>query len=471
MTAVGRRVRIVATIGPASSAPEVLDALVAAGMDVARLNASHGGPEGLEPLLEAVRAAAERAGRHVAVMLDLSGPKVRLGEVRDGTELADGEAFELLSGPGCAGDSKRACVSHAGLAADVREGDAVLLDDGRVRLRVERTEGPSVFTRVEHGGPIRTRAGVNVAGRTLSVEAVTDKDLADLAWGLDAGVDLVAQSFVRTAADVEKLRSAMGDRAVPIVAKIEKHEALDALPEIVAAADAVMVARGDLGAETSPEQVPVVQRTLVRMAREAGRPVVIATEMLQSMITADRPTRAEASDVASAVFQRADAVMLSGETAVGEHPVEAVAAAARIAEAAEGAITPGEQPDLLPAAGDVTQAMSRAVCGLAESLGAAAIVTATQSGATARAVARHRPATPVLAVTPSPEAARRLAMVWGVRAVVAPGSGSIEETFAGALAAVRDAGLARKGDLVALTAGLAVGVAGATDTVQVRRVG
>ncbi|TLM78284.1 MAG: pyruvate kinase, partial [Actinobacteria bacterium] len=359
-----RRVKLVATLGPASSSPAVLDALVSTGLDVARLNASHAGPEGLEPLLDGVRAAAQRAGRHVAVMLDLSGPKIRIGPMAEGVVLKEGAVFELRGGEECAGDATRACVTHAGLANDVRTGDAVLLDDGRVRLRVEDVKGPSVFTRVEVGGPLKARKGVNVAGRTLSVDGVTPKDLDDLAWGLDVGVDLVAQSFVRSAADVERLRAAMGERAVPIVAKVEKHEALAALPEIVDAADAVMVARGDLGAETSPERVPVIQRGLVRMAREAGRPVIVATEMLQSMLTADRPTRAEASDVATAVFQRADAVMLSGETAVGAHPIEALAAAARIAEAAEEAAE-GGMP--LPEPGghwDVTLAVSDAVCEL-----------------------------------------------------------------------------------------------------------
>lgn len=463
-----RRTRIVATIGPASDSPGVLDALVAAGMDVARLNASHSAPGALDRMLRGVRDASSRAGRHVAVMLDLAGPKLRVGPVAPDTVLTAGSTFELVGGE-CEGDACRACVNHPGLGRDLRPGDAVLLADGRLRLRVEECSGDSVITRVEIGGPLTSRKGVNVPDRTLSVDPVTPADIELLGWALDAGVDMIAQSFVREPSDIASLREAMGERRIPVVAKIEKHEAVESLPGIIEASDAVMVARGDLGVETSPEQVPVVQRRIVGLARAAGKPVIVATEMLESMVRAERPTRAEASDVANAVFQRADAVMLSAETAVGERPAEVVRVMARIAAAAEDAVA-AEPSAYAPAEGsDVTAAVSAAVCQLASELDLAAIVTLTQSGATARAVARHRPRTPIVAVTPSDATARGLGLAWGVTPLVAGACDSMEEAFAQAVAVVREAGLASPGELLALTAGLAMGASGATDTVQVRR--
>ncbi|HMC03633.1 MAG TPA: pyruvate kinase, partial [Cellulomonadaceae bacterium] len=324
-----RRTKIVATIGPASDSPEMLLMLVQAGIDMARLNASHGSRAELEHRLAAVRAAADRDGRHVAVMLDLGGPKIRVGEVAAGTVLADGATF-ILSCDDCEGDASHACVTYEGMADDVSVGDRILIDDGSIELAVTSTGDRRVETVVKRGGLLTSHKGVNVPGVRLSVEAVTPKDLDDLAWGISVGVDLVAQSFVRTPADIARLREAMGEQRVPIIAKVEKHEAVQALDAIVAEADAVMVARGDLGVETSYEIVPVTQRRLVDACRAAGKPVIVATQMLESMVHSPRPTRAEASDVATAVFEGADAVMLSEETAIGEFPLEAVSTMARI---------------------------------------------------------------------------------------------------------------------------------------------
>jgi pyruvate kinase len=312
---------------------------------------------------------------------------------------------------------------------------------------------------------------VNVPGVRLGVDALTEADRADLAWGVEAGVDLIAQSFVRSADDVERLRALIGTAAIPIVAKIEKHEAVAELDRIVEAADAVMVARGDLGVETAPEQVPVIQRRIVSACRRAGKPVIVATQMLESMTAATRPTRAEASDVANAIFAEVDAVMLSAETAIGEHPVQAVTTMARIAEVAEDALADRALEVPEPAGRfDVTRAVSAAASQIARDLELAAIVTATQSGATARAVAAHRPRTPIIAATPQPVVARRLALVWGVTPLVVPQHGSIDEMLLQAVTAVRDEGLAVPGSLVALTAGVAVGVAGSTNLLQVTRV-
>ncbi len=464
------RTKIVATIGPACDTPELLRGLITAGVSVARLNASHTSREDLARRLTAVREASESVGRHVAVMLDLGGPKLRLGEVRDGTVLVAGERFALLTGA-CVGDSRHACITYANLPADVPEDTRLLVDDGRIELRVIERHDDALVTEVVTGGPLGSHKGVNVPGVRLGLEAITDKDRDDLAWGLEAGVDLVAQSFVRTADDVVRLRELMGDRVVPIVAKIEKHEAVSAIDEIIAAADAVMVARGDLGVETATEQVPVVQRRIVAACRAAGLPVIIATQMLDSMTASKRPTRAEASDVANAIFDEVDAVMLSGETAVGAYPVEAVAMMTRIASVAEESLS--GRAAVTPTHGgrdDVTLAVSTAVTELAFDLSLAAIVTATQSGATALAVAGHRPRTPIVAVTPVAAVARRLAIVWGVTALVVAQHGTIDEMLLHAVVAVRDAGYARTGEMVALTGGVSVGVPGTTNLLQVTRV-
>jgi pyruvate kinase len=462
-----RRTKIVATIGPACDEPGVLDNLVAAGVDVVRLNASHTPRADLERRLAAVRAAAERGGRHVGVMLDLGGPKLRVGVVADGTVLVPGSEFALVAGE-CAGDASFACVTYPRLASDLSAGDTLLLDDGRLVLRVTGVSDGRVETLVEVGGPLGSHKGVNVPGVRLAIDPLMEKDLDDLAWAMEAGIDLIAQSFVRGPEDVMRLRAAMGDRKTPIVAKIEKHEAAGAIEAIVGVADAVMVARGDLGVETSPEEVPVIQRAIVTACRANGKPVIVATQMLESMVSAERPTRAEASDVANAVFEGVDAVMLSAETAVGAHPVLSVETMARICVTAEeygGA--PPRASALARARDDVTRAVSAAVCSLADDLELAAIVTATESGATARAVAAHRPSVPVVAITPDTAVARRLALVWGVHPEVVPAPRNLEEMAGAAAEIARATGFARPGDLIALTAGVALNMPGTTDMVRV----
>lgn len=464
-----RRTKLIATLGPATDAPGVLDALIAGGLNVARLNSSHSDRTALSRQLAEVRSAAGRAGRHVGVMLDLGGAKVRLGEVATGTMLEAGQPFELRAAPGV-GDAAGASVSYPQLAEDVSEGDRILIDDGRIELRVSGVTPGVVRTAVAVGGPLGSRKGLNLPGVRLGVDGITPRDLELLTWALDVGVDLIAQSFVRSADDVVRLRSAMGDRAIPIVAKIEKHEAMEALDAIVGAADAVMVARGDLGVELPLESVPAAQRRIVAAARTAGKPVVVATQMLESMTTAPRPTRAEASDVANAIFDSVDAVMLSGETAVGADPARALATMDRIVRAAEEVTV---EQSWLPAPGasdDVAAAVSRAACDLAVGLDLAAIVTVTQSGATARAVAAHRPRVPVLAATADDAVARELTLVWGVRPTVIGGYDSIDAMIEIAAAAARQSTLAEPGELIAVTGGVAVHVAGSTNFVQVHRV-
>lgn len=458
-----RRTKIVATIGPACDAPGVLRDVLAAGVDVARLNGSHGTRAELERRLAAVRSQADALGRIVGVLLDLPGPKLRVGEMADGVVLADGAAFRLDTSE-CRGDAAHACLTYAGLASDVKPGDRILLDDGAIELVVEATKGDHVATRVVRGGPLSSHKGVNVPGVRLAVDGVTAQDLELLQWGLDQGVDMVGQSFVRSAEDVARLRAAMGPRLVPIVAKVEKHEALADLDAIIAAADAVMVARGDLAVEVSAEAVPPAQRHIVAACREAGKPVIVATQMLESMVSSPRPTRAEASDVATAVFEGADAVMLSEETAIGAFPVQAVGTMDRVCRSAEEA---GEPVFDAQAGGGSAAPVAAAAVDLARDTGALAIVTTTQSGATARAVARLRPPQPIVGLAAVTTVARALALVWGVIPVVGAAPSTIEEATVEALEIVRTLSLADAGQRVVLTAGTTSGVAGSSDLVRV----
>ncbi len=468
-----RRTRIVATLGPSTDGRDTLEAVLRAGVDVTRLSASHSDLDDMRRRLDEVREAAEALGRHVAVMVDLAGPKIRLGHVPEGTRVRDGEAVELAApaggeadregetagGQGEAGGTEvtRVGIGRDDLWREVRPGDEVYVDDGRVRLVVERSEDGVIHTRVLSGGLLRSEAGVNVPGALLDSPSLTESDVAYARWAVEAGVDALAQSFVRSADDVEALRALVGEDGPIIVAKIEKREALEDVAGIVAAADVVMVARGDLGVETSPEDVPVAQKRIVRECRAAGVPVIIATEMLESMIREPRPTRAEASDVANAVFDAVDAVMLAGETAIGEHPAEAVRTIARILEAAEASANRDIDVPIHVSTerDDVRSAVSAAVVRLAETLDVRAVVTSTRSGGTARAVASHRPAVPVVASTPSAAVARRLAFVWGVVPVVVEQVDRVEDLIRAAVGAVRESGLAKTGELVAVTAGIA----------------
>ena len=465
MTDSARRTRIVATVGPACDAPGVLERVLAAGVDVARLSAAHAGLPELQRRLAAVRASARGLQRIVGVMLDLPGPKVRVGEVAPGTVLVEGSTLRLLAGD-FMGDASRVCVTHICIGTDVAGGDRVLIDDGRLELEVVTASQGEVSCRVVRGGPLLSHKGLNVPGVRLSLESVTPADIEALEWGLGAGVDLFAQSFVRSAEDIATLRRAMNDAGTPIVAKIEKHEALEELGPIVSAADAVMVARGDLAVETAPERVPPAQRAIIDACRAAGKPVVVATQMLESMTGSPRPTRAEASDVATAVFEGADAVMLSEETAVGAYPAESVETMDRICRAAEDA-----GPAVVVSRGGrgATSSVAAAACDLSSDIGATALVVATQSGATARAVASCRPPVPILALTPLEAVAHALSLVWGVTPWIVGPMETVEQMTAAALDAARVSGAASPGDNVVLTAGTAVGIAGSTDLIRVLR--
>jgi len=503
-----RRTRIVATLGPASQSAEVVEALLLAGVNVARVNFSHGTRADHGRQIELVRSVAARLDRNVAVLQDLQGPKIRVGRVADGEALlVAGASVRLQPDDGALGTAERLGVSLATLGSQLAPDTVILIDDGRVRLRVVAVDGEAVHCVVEVGGVVRDRKGVNVPGVTLDVPSLTEKDVADIEYGAECGVDLVALSFVRSAADVHQLRQrlqSLGSGA-RIIAKIEKHEALAHIDAIIEASDGVMVARGDLGVEIPPEQVPRWQKAIIRRATARARAVITATQMLESMTAAPTPTRAEASDVANAVYDGTTAVMLSGETAVGAYPVESVATMARIVAtveedlfgAVEGAVSAGASrgavgfpasagslPTSAPrpsagsrpsaggelAAPDTTEAISRAACALAADLGAAAILTPTRTGATARQVSRHRPGVPVIATTPSEGVRSQLALEWGVVPMVVAEASDTDETIRVALRAARTTGLVTTGDLVVVTCGALVNVPGSTNVIKVERV-
>lgn len=409
-----RSTKVVCTIGPASEA--LLGELVDAGMDVARINLSHGTRDEHRRMLAAVRAAGDDAGRRIGLMADLSGPKVRLGELDGGqVRLEPGSRFVLRRDDQAGGDGTGASTTHPGLADDLEPGDRVVLADGAVELRVAESGGGQVLTEVVRGGTVRSRAGVNAPSERLSLPAVTPKDQEDLEWALKAEVDMVAQSFVRRAGDVRALAGLMGSPRPLLVAKVETRAAVDDAAGVLKAADGVIVARGDLGVETALEEIPLVQKRLVSMAAAAAKPVIVATQMLESMLDSPRPTRAEAGDVAGAVFEGADAVMLSGETAIGSYPVEAAATAARILEVTESKGAEFLPRDREPAATDpVELPLARAAAVLARQGSAVAVACFTRSGRTARLLSAARPGVPIFAFSPDAGAVGRMTMFHGV---------------------------------------------------------
>jgi len=471
-----KRTKIVATIGPASREPEVLRKMIEAGLNVVRLNFSHGRPEDHRQTVEMVRAAADAAGRAVAILQDLQGPKIRVGRFAEGkVVLRAGQSFVLTTND-VVGDEQRVSVSYKGLVGDVAPGQLLLLDDGRLRLRVERVDHAAgeIHTVVELGGELSDHKGINIPGADLSIPAMTDKDIEDLALGAELDVDWVAVSFVRSRDDLLLARHYMNrlGHEAKLMAKIEKPSAVQRFDEILAEADGVMVARGDLGVEMPPEEVPIVQKRLIRRTRAAGKPVVTATQMLESMIHAPSPTRAEASDVANAIFDGTDAVMLSAETAVGEYPVEAVAMMARVARAVEGSPEyQNAQRMLRPEPEHTTQdAIALAATEVAEALPAKVIVVFTASGSSLWRVARYRPGVPVLALTPNARACRQLVLASGVYTATAPDPTSTDEMVAEAASFVKREELADVGDRIVITAGVPFGVRGSTNMVWVEQV-
>ena len=446
------KTKLVCTLGPASATPKMVRGLVGAGASIFRLNFSHGGPEDHARALKIVRGVEADTGRSLAVLADLPGPKVRLGEMDpDPFKFQPGQRFALR--PGGPGNERGASTTYPGLAGDLSEGDRILLADGAVELTVLAIDGETVHTECVRGGTARSRQGVNVPAERLGLPAVTERDLECLAVALDLGVDLIAQSFVRGPQDVVDLRALMGERTVPIVTKIETKPAVANIEAILGVTDALMVARGDLGVELPMEEIPLIQKDLIHAARAAGRPVVVATQMLESMIHAPRPTRAEATDVANAVLDGADAIMLSGETAIGEYPFEAAQAACRIAEAIEsrGADYRSAQPPCRHT-GEAAAVAHAAASIVTEDAGVVAIACYTETGRTARLLSAERPDVPIFAFLPDADVRRANALLWGVIALPAVHPSDTDQMIALMDEGLRAHELAAPGQSVVLAA-------------------
>jgi pyruvate kinase len=468
---VTRRGKIVCTLGPASSSDEQIRALVEVGMDVARLNFSHGDHADHEIAYKRVRAASDVTGRAVGILADLQGPKIRLGRFADGpTVWVAGETVRITVDD-IEGTHDRVSTTYKELAKDAAVGDRLLVDDGNIGLTVNEIDGNDVVCIVTEGGKVSNNKGLSLPGMNVSVPALSEKDIDDLKFALRLGVDLIALSFVRSPADIELVHDVMDEigRRVPVIAKLEKPEAVENLEAIVLAFDAVMVARGDLGVELPLEEVPLVQKRAIQMARENAKPVIVATQMLESMIENSRPTRAEASDVANAVLDGADAVMLSGETSVGKYPIEAVKTMARIITAVEENST--EAPPLTHVPRTKRGVISYAARDIGERLDAKALVAFTQSGDTLKRLARLHTPLPLLAFTPLPEVRSQLALTWGTETFIVPHIQTTDGMIRQVDESLLELGRYKRGDLVVIVAGAPPGTVGSTNMIHVHRIG
>jgi pyruvate kinase len=468
-----RSTKIVATIGPASQDPEVLVAMVEAGMDVARLNFAHGNPEQHSETAQLIREAASRAGREVAILADLPGPKLRIGPVAGGVAELARESLVVLTAEQSEGTSHRLPVAWRGFAELVDEGDVCYLADGAVRLRVEQISDTDVITKVEVGGSVASRQGLNLPNVTVSLPAVSADDIALLDAGLEMGLDYFALSFVRRRDDLEPVRRHLEERGteVPLIAKIEKPQAAANAEEVIDAADGIMIARGDLGIELPIEEVPLVQKRLLAIAGRRAKPTITATQMLESMVHSTRPTRAEVADVANAIFDGTDAVMLSQETAVGKHPVLAVEMMASIATTVERELPYGRWlAERGPQANNQYHAIAFGAVGAVYQLGLKCIVSPTNTGATALLISAYRPKAPVLALSPRHDVVRRCRLLWGVHPLHHAEPMDTLGLIEACARAATDAGLAQKGDKIGITAGLPAGSAGGTNLFKVHTV-
>lgn len=467
-----RKTKIVCTIGPASSSEEGLRALFEAGMDVARLNFSHGTQEEHGRVIGRIRALSGELGRPVGILQDLCGPKIRVGPLRASSILLRNGDRIVLTSEEIAGDERRIGISYARLAQDVRPGETILINDGALALEVVSAKKDGLLCEVKQGGALLPSKGVNFPDSRLQVDALTPKDQEDLLFGIEQGVDWVALSFVRGPEDLSEVMKILRAHGAdtPVIAKIEKQEALGCLEEIVAIADGVMVARGDLGVEAALEEVPLAQKRIIARCNRMGKPVITATQMLESMREHPYPTRAEVSDVANAIFDGTDAVMLSQETAIGDFPAESVRMMARIAEKTEAALTHGgalRERGGEGERGSVSDAISHATCAAAADLNAAGIITCTMSGSTARMVARYRPRSPILAVSPNQATRNRLCLSWGVVPMPLEQVRDSDEMVAQSVDAALRAGLVKKGDRVIITAGIPLERTGTTNLLRV----
>lgn len=471
-----RKTKIVCTIGPSSESLENTKKLINAGMNVARLNFSHGDFEEHGNRIKVIRQASQELGKTVAILLDTKGPEIRLGKLKEEPiELNQGDTITLTTEE-ILGDRNRIPVTYANLPADVAVGATILIDDGLIGLTVEEVKGTEIKCRIVNSGPIKSKKGVNVPGVHISLPGITEKDAGDIVFGIQQGVDFIAASFVRKATDVLEIRELLerhNASHIQIISKIENQQGVDNLDEILEVSDGLMVARGDLGVEIPAEEVPLVQKQMIQKCNRAGKPVITATQMLDSMQRNPRPTRAEASDVANAIFDGTDAIMLSGETAAGKYPVESVQTMSRIAVRAESALDYREifTKQAKAQQATVTEAISQAVANAALDLNTKAIITSTESGYTARMVSKYRPKSPIIAVTPVEQVMRRLALIWGVLPVLGTPAETTDAMFDIAVQGGINSGMVRLGDTVIITAGVPVGRSGSTNLIKIHTIG
>jgi pyruvate kinase len=464
------KTKVVCTIGPASQSPAILEQLIQAGMNVARLNFSHGTQSSHQEAMVNLRRLAKRSNKPLAILQDLAGPKIRIGQIKEGSITLESGALFTLTGRQVPGDSNQVSLSYPDLPQEVQPGDSLLLSDGTLELEVMETTSQDIKCRVVVGGTLSSLKGVNLPARSLRVPILTDKDKNDLAFGIEQEVDYIALSFVRNVDDVLQVKRFMEKHncSIPIIAKIEKHEAVANIDEIIAVVDGIMVARGDLGVEIPLENVPLVQKMLIEKANRAGKPVITATQMLRSMVDNPRPTRAEVTDVANAVFDGTDAVMLSEETAVGNYPVKSVAMMVKIARDAESGIPYESWTERFGTKEEKTipESVGYAACKLAETIHAAYIISFTQSGSTAKIVSKYRPRPLILAPTPEEKTFHRLSLIWGVVPILSEESQNTDEMIKKTFQAVVKSGLAERGQKVVITAGIPVGVPGTTNMIK-----
>ena len=471
-----RKTKIVCTIGPSSESLPAIKQLIMAGMNVARLNFSHGDYEEQGNRIINIRQACKELNKTVAILLDTKGPEIRTGKLKeDSYELVQDETL-ILTTEDILGDNKRLSVTYKGLPQDVKIGSTILIDDGLIGLSVTDIRGNDIICRIVNGGTIKSKKGVNVPGVKISLPGITEKDANDIRFGIEQGIDFIAASFVRKASDVLEIRQLLEEHNathIQIISKIENQEGVDNLDEILEVSDGLMVARGDLGVEIPAEEVPLVQKRMIKKCNLAGKPVITATQMLDSMQRNPRPTRAEASDVANAIFDGTDAIMLSGETAAGKYPVESVLTMSRIAERAEAALDYREILSRQSRAQQtsITEAISQSVANAALDLDVKAIITPTESGYTARMVSKYRPKAPIIAVTRNEDVKRRLCLVWGVVPVSGKEAHDTDEMFRSAVDNSINEGHVRMGDLVIITAGVPVGRSGSTNLMKVHQIG
>ena len=466
-----RRTKIVCTIGPASDSEETIGKLIASGMNVARLNFSHGTADYHRGVIDRLKKVRKVLKKPVAILMDLQGPKIRIGKIRSGSVvLRPGQKY-ILTTSSVAGDEKRVSVSLKSLPYEVATGHPILLADGNIELRVERVAAPDVICKVVVGGTLSSNKGMNLPASDVEVESITPKDRKDIEVGVKAGVDAVAVSFVRTAADVEAVKAVLKKAGgfPPIIAKIEKQAAVNNIDRILEVADGIMVARGDLGVEIDLERVPLVQKSIIQKCNILGKPVITATQMLVRMVENPRPTRAEAADVANAVLDGTDAVMLSEETAIGNYPVEAVQMMDRIVRTAETSLD-RRKFEHVEEMGNIRDSITRSSYYIAKEIGVRAIVTPTWSGSTANLVARFRPKQPILATTPNETTLDFLSFSWGVVPLFIPPSATIDDMIRFSIDAARDAGHVETGDLVVITGGAPLHASGSTNFLKVEKV-